>query len=134
MGVSARITVARRGAREAPASGRMDGNTIEPAREVVPSLRGSPLAGGWTQLATLVPQAAVALLGHGHQHASLPDGVDAVRLDVWSIMSSLTLLPGPSSGTTTGPGALDRIAKTDYQTVLVPVRKGRRQYGPLRPR
>jgi hypothetical protein len=94
---------------------------FEPTR-VVPSMRESPGRGGWTNLGILVPKAHWP--GFGVRAAPLPDGVASVRIALWSVTSSLTVLVAGFEWDSRWADSLDRIAKTDYESALIPTGGG----------
>jgi hypothetical protein len=102
---------------------------FKPSRDPVPSLRRSSFGGGWTHLGILVPESADP---RGHvQPAVLPDGVASVRLALWSVTPSLTVLVAAFEWDDDWAEALHRIAWTDYETALLPIDHGRRILDPF---
>jgi hypothetical protein len=92
-------------------------------------MRAAPFGGGWTHLGILVREAAVSF--GDVREAVLPDGVDSVRLALWSVTSSLTVWVACFEWDDYWTDALDRIARTDYSTAIIPTRTGHRSYDPF---
>lgn len=98
-------------------------SSVAPSDPVL-SLRTSPLGGGWTSLKTLLPSKPnFDLFSEAHVER-LPDGVTSIRLWLWSVTSSLTVLVVGAEWDDYAGDALDRIAKTDYDTTAVPSGNG----------
>ena len=80
----------------------------------VPAMRASA-GGGWTQLGVLVPPSAQSTAFGGMRPAALPDGVASVRVALWSVTSSLTVVSAGFEWDEHSGDVHDRIGKTDHR-------------------
>jgi hypothetical protein len=102
-----------------------------PAPDLVPSMREGSLGGAWSSLKTLLPEGTMAFFGQSTS-ARLPDGVSSIRLRLWSVTPSLTVLVAVCEWDEYSGDALDRLLRTDYETAWIPLRNGGHQvYGPV---
>jgi hypothetical protein len=97
-------------------------------RPLVPVLRESAYGGSWNNLGLVLPRGRTPPLQHTNADR-LPDGVDHVALTMWSVTSSLTLLIANFVFDEEAGLVLDRIARTEYETVTTPTRDGPQRRG-----
>ncbi len=102
----------------------------KPAPDLVPSMREGSLGGAWSSLKTLLPEGTHTFFGQSIS-SRLPDGVSSIRLRLWSVTPSLTMLVAVCEWDEYWGDALDRIVRTDYQTAWIPIRNGHQIYGPV---
>jgi hypothetical protein len=88
------------------------------------------LGGGWTSLRTLLRSTPTFNPFSEALVEQLPDGVTSVRLWLWSVTPSLTALIVCAEWDEYAGDALDRIAKTDYETAAVPSGNGHQMFTP----
>ena len=100
-----------------------------PSDPVLP-LRTGSLGGGWTNLRTLLGSAPTFDPFSHSRVEQLPDGVTSIRLWLWSVTPSLTVLIVGAEWDVYAGDALDRIAKTDYETAAVPSGNGHQMFTP----
>ncbi len=96
-----------------------------PPPDLVHSLRRSAFGGAWTNLGVVFPP------GHTYwgdvKEGALPDGVASVQLALWSVTPSLTVLVSVFEWDSEQAESLDRLAKSDFSRINLPMAGRRRQ-------
>ena len=100
------------------------------SEDLVLQMRQGVLGGSWAALKTLLPGEPKFDFFQDRQAETLPSGASAVQLWLWSATPSLTMLVAGIEWDEDRGDALDRVAKSDYESIAIPSGSGHTMYSP----